>query len=515
MVLSIFGPALAGYGFWKSGPSGQPSEGDVSSLVARFASRAPIAEIDLSDLKNTGRFSSLVDPANLLPSTLQYPSASLQAVFAFAKSCDAAALESADTATLTKAVAWHRFLCGLDKGLPSGFFESDPLIHPSGSSYVFLAYASGQSTFRERSWLEARIGSLHLRERARMVADGALSGGKAEELLASAPLSIFSGMAKEEPILLGDAEVLVLRRGSSRESLQRRYMFFHLVDWRAYLGATPYKVAVAEPGGKCGVIYGALCWNLDDARIHRFRLLTTIGALTAMAGISGIAIWAFAGWALQRRRYLLEREGVYQTLAHELRTPISNLKMLVESFRKTYDQLPAVAQRDFLTLSGEVQRLERLARASAAYLDPSGAKNSPAMLRSSVAVSDFVKAVVEPYGDRVTVMGRDLEAVVAVDPYWFGVCVKNLIDNALEHGAPPVVVEVAGDKETVTCSVSDGGKSPFKRLKDFVRPFSKGQQSKGLGLGLAITLNAIRRMGGDLSFRTAPSTFTLRMKRSP
>jgi signal transduction histidine kinase len=107
------------------------------------------------------------------------------------------------------------------------------------------------------------------------------------------------------------------------------------------------------------------------------------------------------------------------------------------------------------------------------------------------------------------------EASVVADPYWLSVCIRNLVDNALEHGRPPVVVRVRADAKAVRCSVTDAGRPAFASLQELARPFAKSGSSRGLGLGLTITRHTIRAMGGELTFRPDPSTFTLSMGRAP
>ena len=103
--------------------------------------------------------------------------------------------------------------------------------------------------------------------------------------------------------------------------------------------------------------------------------------------------------------------------------------------------------------------------------------------------------------DDLTVLadGRRLEQVVA-----------NLIENALLHGAPPVVVEGAAAENEVVLTVRDHGSGVaasliptlFSRIRTLGR--RDRDRARGTGLGLALVKGLVEAMGGRVDYETAP-----------
>jgi signal transduction histidine kinase len=84
--------------------------------------------------------------------------------------------------------------------------------------------------------------------------------------------------------------------------------------------------------------------------------------------------------------------------------------------------------------------------------------------------------------------------------------IRNLIDNALRHGAPPVDLEVRrgamGDLPSVAIAVRDFGPGVAPALRErvfepFFRPDGAAEAKGGWGLGLSLVRQIARRHGGD------------------
>jgi two-component system sensor histidine kinase MtrB len=98
--------------------------------------------------------------------------------------------------------------------------------------------------------------------------------------------------------------------------------------------------------------------------------------------------------------------------------------------------------------------------------------------------------------------------------------VGNLVGNALDHGAPPVVVTVGADGDSVEVQVSDGGKGiapqHLARVFDRFYKADRARSAGGTGLGLAIARENARLHGGDITVESPPgagTTFTLSLPR--
>ena len=108
------------------------------------------------------------------------------------------------------------------------------------------------------------------------------------------------------------------------------------------------------------------------------------------------------------------------------------------------------------------------------------------------------------------------------------IILTNLVTNAIKFTEPggtvSLNVETERDGRAVRVRVADTGRGiPAEQLERIFEPFVQvdryggGGSQHGVGLGLAISRDLARRMGGDLTAESAPgrgSTFTLTLPRT-
>ncbi|QKS29703.1 MAG: Sensor kinase CusS [Accumulibacter sp.] len=210
-------------------------------------------------------------------------------------------------------------------------------------------------------------------------------------------------------------------------------------------------------------------------------------------------------------------------LAHELRTPVSNL--LTQTQVTLARERSADEYQDVLASNAE--ELERLARTVADMLFLARADNDLLVphremidLADEVAsLFDFYEALAEDKGLHLQVSGS---AVVCGDRLMLRRAIGNLLSNAVRHTPPggrvTVRLEDAAAGEAVV-SVVNGGETiaaeQLPRLFDrFWRVDSSRQHGgEGAGLGLAITRSIARAHQGDVgvSSENGVTTFALRL----
>jgi len=142
----------------------------------------------------------------------------------------------------------------------------------------------------------------------------------------------------------------------------------------------------------------------------------------------------------------------------------------------------------------DISRLE--ARALVLHVRPAELASVAQLALESVLGSDDVEVRI-PDDLMAMADARRLEQVLA-----------NLVENALTHGAAPVVVEAQARDGHVEVTVSDGGEGVppalvptlFSRLRTFSRP--DRDRSRGTGLGLALAKGLVEAMGGRVSYET-------------
>ena len=205
----------------------------------------------------------------------------------------------------------------------------------------------------------------------------------------------------------------------------------------------------------------------------------------AAAAIAGLRT-RLAADAEERMRMLI-------AVAHDLRTPLTSLRLRVESASEPQrSRMVADAER-MATMIDDVLSLARVADA----------------LRRPVAVRALVSDVLltmPAANGRVTLMSNGPEAQVMVVEAAFRRAIENLVRNAVDH-AGGGRIEVSADGFDVVVAIIDAGPGiPIEDRARLVRPFERGDASRnratgGVGLGLSIVQSFADLHGGE--FRIA------------
>jgi signal transduction histidine kinase len=175
-----------------------------------------------------------------------------------------------------------------------------------------------------------------------------------------------------------------------------------------------------------------------------------------------------------------------------LRTPLSRIRLGVEMLENGGDPARRSALRhDIAELDLLIDEILLMSRLDA---------GSHADLSQKVDLVALVAEECARYED-CTLSGRAPE--IPGDPRLLRRLVRNLLENAHNHAAPPVETEIACSTEAVTLTVSDGGDgiSEADREKVF-QPFyraSGNQHVRGYGLGLPLVRQIAEAHGGSVT----------------
>jgi signal transduction histidine kinase len=214
------------------------------------------------------------------------------------------------------------------------------------------------------------------------------------------------------------------------------------------------------------------------------------------------------------------RRNMVTDVAHELRTPLSNIRGYLEALqdgvvepeRHIIDSL----HEEAMLLNHLVDDLQELSLAEAGQLR---------LERQPVALADIVDRAVEAVRLRAKAKGVTLQVdlpedlLVDVDPQRVGQVLRNLIENALAHTPPDGEVGVAAcaSDQWVEVSVRDTGSGiaaedlPYVFERFYRVDKSRSRATGGAGLGLAIARSLVEAHGGRIwveSTEGEGSTFT-------
>lgn len=206
-----------------------------------------------------------------------------------------------------------------------------------------------------------------------------------------------------------------------------------------------------------------------------------------------------------------------QFTTHELKTPIAGVRVLLQSL-----QLGSIPeeQRARLLAQGvlETERLAHLAETILAFQRAtSKARLRPAPATAQSLLRELLDQRRRTFGDDEAALGSVGDADVSVDRDAFRVVLENLLDNARKYGGGRVEMSARVQDHRWLLDVTDHGVgfTPGEAERLFA-PFERDDKSgmqAGSGLGLYISRQLMRDMGGDLTATSAGpgkgATFTV------
>lgn len=204
----------------------------------------------------------------------------------------------------------------------------------------------------------------------------------------------------------------------------------------------------------------------------------------------------------QHNREASERRDLLRGLAHDLRTPLTRLLLRTQKLESGGDpnqlpqQLPGIAS-DLAQLRSLADQLSDLA----SQADP-GPQLSPFSLDALCA------RLAQSYPPGALQLAVPHLTVTLNQPLLLR-SLTNLVDNALEYGAPPVRIGAqANSRQGLRLWVDDCGPglADYTAVADGLLPRSDDRQrQRHRGLGLAIVQRCCRDHGGRLVLQPAPS----------
>lgn len=418
-------------------------------------------------------------------------------LLAAGEKCEQASLHALPvTAEEKKWARWFLSECNAER-LPPAFFTSPPFITPMGGSFVFWHLVYSKQAFDKKHFLRANFAYLHLIEHWQ---------SEAADILPPPFLP------EERNLSINALESF---KNGEFMTLTPKFMLFHtnnnegfqvtpIAEVERELAAEGYTLSRSS---ECFSFYHEPRSCLRALPFHQLNSLPLILTFTGY----GLILFGLMILGVQlheaRQNQAKTREILLHTLSHEMRHPASSLRLSLEVLRGQYDNLPGAAQGEFLRMSTQLQRMNRLMQLAA------GAGGGAAVGHMSVnRVDDLVYSAVETYKEKINLQQLPENLWIRVDAPWFNLCLQNLIKNSLIHGKAPVTVSVHQENGEILVCVSDQGELPLLTFADMIQPEKKSSRSPGMGLGLSITHSVLEQMEAQLRFQTSPKQFQMVFK---
>lgn len=200
---------------------------------------------------------------------------------------------------------------------------------------------------------------------------------------------------------------------------------------------------------------------------------------------------------MQRRlqRYIEDRSQVLAAISHDLKTPITRLRLRTEMLEE-----PTLQEK----FGSDLNEMEQMVSTTLDYLRGTESKEP--------LVSVDLGALLQALQDDLTEVGwrvrlHPSEGITCRGrPLALKRCLGNLIENAARYGQE-ARVHLEQDDEQVRIVIADRGEEQIDvPLEQLFNPFFRREQSRskasgGSGLGLGIARNIARAHGGDVLLR--------------
>jgi len=197
------------------------------------------------------------------------------------------------------------------------------------------------------------------------------------------------------------------------------------------------------------------------------------------------------------QQQIAERNRFLAAVSHDLRTPITRLKLRAE-------KIEAPELQDAIRV--DINEMSAMVDATLGYLRGDGKPEEPCYLDITALVHSLAENA-EEQGEVVTVSG--IVQPIVVQSLALQRCLNNLIENALRYGnRADINLDDSGDKLII--AIHDAGEGiPEDQLEAVFAPFYRLDQSRnrhtgGVGLGLSIARDIALKLGGNLALKNAP-----------
>ena len=190
------------------------------------------------------------------------------------------------------------------------------------------------------------------------------------------------------------------------------------------------------------------------------------------------------------RRYADQRTAMLAGVSHDLRTPLSRLKLEL-----------ALAPNDFDTAPAKIDILE-MEHMLDGYLAFARGEEGEQPLQSDLA--SVTREAVAAAAARSQLELTATPVPMRLRPLALKRAISNLANNAADYGKHVRVTVSATANEAAIVVEDDGPGIPQENFEDAFRPFSRldasrNQNVSGVGLGLTIARDTARAHGGDVT----------------
>lgn len=213
-----------------------------------------------------------------------------------------------------------------------------------------------------------------------------------------------------------------------------------------------------------------------------------------------------------------ERRVFLANVAHELRTPVSNVSVTLEALSGGAAREPELRERFLLSAQDEIGRLSKLIQD---LLELGRLEAGVVILdRQPLELSSVIDRAVAALESRLLARGlrvarRTSSVQLPADPERLCQVLMNLLDNAIKHAGPGSEIFISTEESSGFASVHIHNEGSVISKEELARVFEQfyvadpSRSGRGAGLGLAIARRLTEAHGGSITAVSHPDSGTL------
>ena len=195
------------------------------------------------------------------------------------------------------------------------------------------------------------------------------------------------------------------------------------------------------------------------------------------------------------RRFLVQRTEMLAGVSHDLRTPLTRLRLAL-AMMPARDEL----RQDVAEMNADVEEMERMVSGYLAFARGEGTEQAEPVNLSLVL--EEVAAGARRSGAEVAVDAPEaLTLSLRADAVRRAI--TNLVDNARRHAHRVALAAMTQGRMVFVTVDDDGPGIPPERRESVFRPF-ESDSTGGTGLGLTIARDIVRAHGGEIMLEDSP-----------
>jgi len=209
------------------------------------------------------------------------------------------------------------------------------------------------------------------------------------------------------------------------------------------------------------------------------------------------AALAFLAMSTRIRRAIEQRTTMLAGVSHDLRTPLTRLKLGLSMMDES---------EDVKELCQDIREMEHMLEGYLAFARGDSEEENTVETDLAEMIGE-IAANARRSGAEIQVstdVKRPATTQAQLRPQAMRRCITNILDNALAYGKRAYISLNADGRETRIAVEDDGPGIPETSREDAFRPFerldpSRNVETGGVGLGLAIARDIARSHGGDIT----------------